>query len=442
MLASTALIAGAALAGCGGGSDVPVLTWYINPDNGTQQKLAEQCTQAADGRYEIATALLPRESTGQREQLVRRLAAGDSGIDLMSLDVPYLAEFANAGFVRKFTAKERTRLTRDMLQGPLESAQWQGDLFAVPFNTNTQLLWYHKSVARKAGLDVGSGSAVTWDQAIDAAEETDTTVQVQASRYEGYTVLINSLVASAGGAILKNPEAGKDVTPALDSSAGREAASVLRTLARSKAAASDISNSNEGTAQAGFLADNGGFMTNWPFVYTAETTMLTDLEGQLDAAKSEADKAKLRQAVEDQDARIDDIGWARWPAVVEGEPSAPPLGGIDLAVGAFSEHPDLAVDAVECLTSSESQKAYMLGEGLLATVESVYEDPEITEAFPMAELLRESVDEAAPRPVTPYYPDITATIQRTWHPPAGVNAQTPTRSAELMVAVLQDEELS
>ncbi|MEQ4209934.1 extracellular solute-binding protein [Actinopolymorpha sp. B9G3] len=442
VLASAALIASAALAGCGSESDVPALTWYINPDNGTQQKLAAECTQAADGRYEIRTALLPRESTGQREQLVRRLAASDSGIDLMSLDVPYLAEFANAGFVRKFTGEERERLTRGMLQGPLESAQWQGDLFAVPFNTNTQLLWYHKSVARKAGLDVGPNSAVTWDQVISAAEDTGTTVQVQASRYEGYTVLINSLVASAGGEILRNPEAGKDVTPALNSAAGREAAQVVRTLARSKAAPADISNSNEGTAQAGFLAANGGFMTNWPFVYTAETSMLTDLEGQLESAKSEADKEKLRQAVEDQEARIDDIGWARWPAVVEGEPSAPPLGGIDLAVGAFSEHPELAVDAVECLTSPESQQTYMLGEGLLATVESVYTDPAIRKAFPMAELLRESVDEAAPRPVTPYYPDITATIQRTWHPPAGLNAQTPARSADLIVAVLQDNELS
>jgi multiple sugar transport system substrate-binding protein len=413
VLVAVALAAGAALTGCSGGSDVPVLTWYINPDNGGQQKLAEKCTAAADGRYRITTALLPRDSTQQREQLVRRLAAGDSGIDLMSLDVPYLAEFANAGFLRKFSGAERQRLTEGMLDGPLESALWKDQLYALPFNTNTQLLWYRKSVAKEAGLDVGPNADATWDQVIEAAEQTGTTMQVQASRYEGYTVLINSLVASAGGQILKNPEAGRDVTPAIDSAAGRQAAEVIRTLARSKAAASDISNSDEGTTQAGFGGEKGGFMTNWPFIYAAAD-----------------DKAKK------------DIGWARWPAVVEGEPSAPPLGGINIGVGAFSEDPDLAVEAVECLTSPASQKEYMLAEGLLATVDEVYEDPEVREAFPMSDLLRESVDEAAPRPVTPYYPDVTAVIQRVWHPPASANAQTPSRTAGLMTAVLHDDELS
>ncbi|WP_211310498.1 extracellular solute-binding protein [Thermasporomyces composti] len=439
---AAALVAGAALAGCGQESTVPVLTWYINPDAGTQQELAQTCTAAADGRYRIRTALLPRESTSQREQLVRRLAAGDSGIDLMSLDVPYVAEFANAGFLRPFSQAERSRLTRDMLEGPLETALWQGELYAVPFNTNTQLLWYKRSVAREAGLDIGPRTQVTWDEVIRAAEKTGTTVQVQARRYEGYTVLINSLVASAGGSLLRDPEAGRDVTPAIDSAAGRRAAEIIRTLARSRAASADISNADEGSTQSGFLAENGGFMVNWPFVYTAETTKLDELRAQVENARSTRERAAAERELARQQAVVDDFGWARWPAVEEGRPSAPPLGGIDLAIGAFSKYPELAVDAVACITSAESQRTYMLAEGLLATRESVYDDPEVQEAFPMADLLRESVDEAAPRPVTPYYPDITAAIQRTWHPPASLTEQTPGRAAELIVAVLHDEQLS
>lgn len=442
MFAAATLVAGVAMAGCGQEPSVPVLTWYINPDAGTQEQLAQTCTAAANGRYRIRTALLPRESTSQREQLVRRLAAGDSGIDVMSLDVPYVAEFANAGFIRPFSAAERARLTRGMLEGPLETALWEGELYAVPFNTNTQLLWYHRSVARRAGLDIGPRTQVTWGEVIRAAEKTGTTVQVQAKRYEGYTVLINSLVASAGGSLLRNPEAGQDVTPAIDSAAGHRAAEIIRTLARSPAASADISNSDEGTTQSGFLAEGGGFMVNWPFVYTAETTKLSDLRAQMEKARSTRERATLERELEKQQRIVDDIGWARWPAVAKGRPSAPPLGGIDLAVGAFSEHPDLAVEAVACITSPESQRTYMLAEGLLATTESVYDDPKIQEAFPMADLLRESVDEAAPRPVTPYYPDITAAIQRTWHPPAALTGQTPARAAELIVAVLHDEQLS
>lgn len=406
-----AAVAGAALASCAERTDLPTLTWYINPDNGTQALLAEQCTAEAEGRYRIRTALLPRDSTGQREQLVRRLAAEDAELDIMSLDVPYLAEFANAGFIRRFTEDERAALTAGMLDAPLAGAIWDGSLFGVPFNANTQLLWIRRSVAREAGLDLDR--PLTWDEVIDAAERTGTTVQVQARRYEGYTVLINSLVASAGGAILANPEAGRDAVPAIDSPAGRAAARIVSRLAHSPAAPAALANADEGVTQAGFRSAQGGFMTNWPFVYTAE----------------------------DGNAIQQDFAWSRWPAVEPGLPSAPPLGGIHLAIGAFSAHSDLAVDAVGCLSSAESQKEYMLREGLLATIGAVYDEPEIQRAFPMADLLRESLDDAAPRPITPYYPDVTAVIQRTWHPPAAVTDETPAETAALIVDVLHDRKL-
>ena len=399
------------LAGCGEPGGVPTLHWHINPDNGTQALLAEHCTRQAGGRYRLRTALLPRDSTAQREQLVRRLAARDTGIDLMSLDLPYLAEFAHAGFLRELGPAERETLTAGMLGAPLAGALWNGRLFAVPFNANTQLLWVRRSVADAAGLDLAR--RLTWDEVINAAEATGTTVQIQARRYEGYTVLINSLIASAGGAVLADPAAGRDAVPAIDSAAGRAAARVIERLAASPAAPAALSNADEGVAQAGFRAADGGFMINWPFVYTAEA-------GRPLAA---------------------DFGWSRWPAVEPGRASAPPLGGINIAIGAFSAYPQLAVEAAACLTSAASQKQYMLREGLLATIESVYDDPEIRAAFPMAELLRESVDEAAPRPPTPFYPDISTVIQRTWHPPASVRESTPAQTARFIVDVLHDRRL-
>ena len=38
---------------------------------------------------------------------------------------------------------------------------------------------------------------------------------------------------------------------------------------------------------------------------------------------------------------IDDLGWARYPETVAGEESRPPIGGINIGVGAFSEQPDV-----------------------------------------------------------------------------------------------------
>ena len=111
---------------------------------------------------------------------MRRLAANDSSIDLMSLDVVFVPEFAEAGFLRPFTEDEAESLTRDVLDGPLETARWNDELVTAPFWANTQLLWYRRSVAEQAGLDP-EGGPVTWDQVIEAAQQTETTIQITAS---------------------------------------------------------------------------------------------------------------------------------------------------------------------------------------------------------------------------------------------------------------------
>ena len=68
------------LAACGGDEDSgrPTLDWYNFPDDsGALQKAADRCSQASGGRYRISYHKLPRAADGQRQQLVRRLAAED-----------------------------------------------------------------------------------------------------------------------------------------------------------------------------------------------------------------------------------------------------------------------------------------------------------------------------------------------------------------------------
>ena len=45
---------------------------------------------------------------------------------------------------------------------------------------------------------------------------------------------------------------------------------------------------------------------------------------------------------------------------------------------------------------------------------------QVKKAYPFADLLRESIEAAAPRPVTPAYSDISLAIQKTFHPPDGI----------------------
>ena len=409
-----------ALGACSEASGTPTLNWYINPDNGGQAKLAAKCSAASNGRFKISTSGLPTDATSQREQLVRRLAAKDSSIDLMSLDPPFVAEFAQAGFLHTFSEADAKQLTDGVLQGPIQTATWNGKLVAAPFWANTQLLWYRKSVAAKAGIDP-SARPVTWEQVIKAAEQTGTTMQVQGNKYEGYMVWINALVMSAGGEILQNPEAGKDVNTGINSDAGRAASAIIQRLAHSSAADPALSTSDEESARSAFQGAKGGFMVNWPYVYGAAQEAVAD--------------GSLKQDV------LDDIAWARYPEVGE-QPSRPPLGGIDLGVGAFGKHKDLAVEAARCITSQDSQREYMVGAKNPAARAAVYDDAEVRKIFPMADLIRDSINDSGPRPKSPYYTDVSSSVQRSFHPETTVNPnRTPPLSARLIVDVLHDKVL-
>ena len=100
----------------------------------------------------------------------------------------------------------------------MDAATWDGQLVVAPFWSNTQVLWYRKSFAEKAGLDMKQ--PVTWDQITDAAAKNGGKVAVQANKYEGYSVWINALISGAGGAIATNTEKGVDLTLEVDSPGG------------------------------------------------------------------------------------------------------------------------------------------------------------------------------------------------------------------------------
>ncbi|MDF2824023.1 MAG: transporter substrate-binding protein, partial [Mycobacterium sp.] len=255
-LATAPVLAAGLLSGCGAESGPPVLTWYAMPDNGGAVTRAQQCADSSNGAYRVSVEVLPNNATGQREQLVRRLAAGDTSIDVVSVDVVYTAEFANAGFLREFTDEETSRLTAGMLPAPVETGMWKDKLYASPFKTNAQLLWYRKSLAQAAGVDPTS-PGFTWDEMLKAAVGQDKTIANQGARYEGYMVWINALVLSAGGQILEDPEAGRDAKPALASPAGEKAAEIVGNIGRSPAAPPDLSNAQEEQARTAFQSERG-----------------------------------------------------------------------------------------------------------------------------------------------------------------------------------------
>ncbi|MFI6815876.1 extracellular solute-binding protein [Nonomuraea sp. NPDC050328] len=401
----------------GTGSEGPVaLTWWQGPnaDKPTQAAVAA-CTR--DGKYTIKVETLPEGSDKQREQLVRRLSAKDRAVNLITMDVVWTAEFAEAGWILPLPAGTAATVTEGTLGGALKSATWEDKVYAAPLLSGSQLLWYRKSRAEQAGIDPAKGE-LTWDELIKAAgglPEGQRGVATPGNRYEGYTVFINALVASAGGQVVDAQ--GK---PGLDSDAGRAAAGVISSLATGPAALTGISTLDEETMRAAFEKGEASFMTNWGYVYAA-------------AAERAAKEPEFKKV-------FDDYGWARYPRVTAGVPSAPPLGGSNIAVGAGTpeDQRDSAFAALACLTSTQSQKGFMLDAGIPAARSSVYDDAEVRARFPFADVMRDSIAEAAPRPMVRKYNALSTAIQTAFHPPASVTPETAAKAgAALAEAVGQ-----
>jgi len=388
------------------------LVWYTNPDAGGQAKVAANCST---DDYTITTQVLPQDANQQRIQLARRLAAHDSGIDIMSIDPPYTAEFANADYLAPLPQELQDKLKEQSFDGATAAATWNDQLVVAPFWSNVQVLWYRKSFVDKAGLDMSQ--PVTWDQIIDAAADNGGKVAVQSNKYEGYVVWINALISGAGGEIATDTEKGVDATIDVDSKAGDDAAAVIQKLAHSSAAPADMSVAQEGQAGLTFGSPQGAFMVNWTYIFH-----------NYDEAQPEVAK---------------DIGYTTYPETIQGEDARPPYGGIGVGVSSYSNHVDDATQAIECITSPDNQGVNAELTGNMPASAAGYDYAPLKKLYPadLMALFQKSLDDAAPRTVTPYWSDISGAIQSTWHPPSSVSSSTPASSQTFIENVLQGKTL-
>ncbi len=403
---AAAALAAAALAACGGsseGSGPRELTFFVAiQPGGTIEEVSERCSKESGGRYEITPEFLPTDASQQREQLVRRLGAEDPSIDIVGMDVIWTGEFANAGWVEEWKGQLKEQVSESVFANVIETASFENKLYAAPFNTNTQLLWYRKDLVPKPPK--------TWDEMIDQAENLKEagTIQVQANRYEGFMVWANALIESAGTEVLSGPE-----TVDLEQGPTEAALAVMGRLARGSAAPPSLSTSDEDSARLGFEAGESAFMTNYTFAYASAQTEAPEIGKEM--------------------------GFARFPAVVPGTPSKPPLGGFNLAVSAFSDNKDVAFDAAACLAGKQSQLTAVELDGLPPSRSDLYADKAVTEAYPgFAELVKESIEESGPRPTSPAYQDVSLAVQRSLHPPDKIDPEDPEPTYDELRSNLED----
>ncbi|WP_030206560.1 ABC transporter substrate-binding protein [Streptomyces sp. NRRL S-87] len=321
---------------------------------------------------------LPDSADETRAQMISELRSGGRRFDVLNIDVAWTSEFAAAGWISPL---ERHRFPLDAFLRPVvDTATFDGRLYAVPYVTNAGLLYYRKDVLDREG----ERPPRTWAELARLARTVAPKYGLggyagQFLPYEGLTVNVTEAVHSAGGAVLRDDGA----RVAVDSAAARTGLRFLADGVREGWIPREALAYKEEESRRAFQDGRLLFLRNWPYVY------------------ADAGGAGSRVA-------------GRFGVVPLPGPDGPGtavLGGSNLAVSSGARHPASAADLISFLTSERVQRR-VLTEGSLPPVRAaLYEDPELVRTHPYLPTLRQSVLSAVPRPKSPRYDQVSLAVQ-------------------------------
>lgn len=360
------------------------LTGYLGP-------LLEGWNRTHPGE-KVTLVELPDSADETQAQMVTDLRDGDrSRFDVLNIDVNWTPEFAAAGWIRPLP-RDRFPL-KTFLQPVVDTATYDGQLYAVPYVTNAGLLLYRKDVLAEEGVEPPRTWAELERYAKTIAPKHGLDGYAgQFLPYEGLTVNAAEAVYSAGGSILGDE--GERVT--VDSAAAREGIGFLARGVRDGWIPREALTYKEEESKQAFQDGRLLFLRNWPYAYVGASAPGSKVAGKVGAV----------------------------PLPGPDGPGTSVLGGSNLAVSSHAQHPDSAARLIAYLTSERVQRQVLTRGALPPVRADLYRDPALIRRFPYLPTLRTSVLAAEPRPKSPRYDQVSLVVQAVVHD-AMAGHQTP-----------------
>jgi multiple sugar transport system substrate-binding protein len=108
-------------------------------------------------------------------------------------------------------------------------------------------------------------------------------------------------------------------------------------------------------------------------------------------------------------------------------PGRSSLGGHSLGVSVYGKHKQTAVDFVKFQESDAVQRYLLTQASLAPTLASLYNDASLVSKFSYLPVLLKSIQNAEPRPITPFYTATTKAIETNSY--AALQGQKSTQQA-------------
>jgi multiple sugar transport system substrate-binding protein len=371
------------------------VTWCIGKDTtGAFSTVVENFNEAnPDANAKLLE--LPESADDQRRLQIQRLRAESPQCDVLGVDVIWTAEYAAQNWLMD-VSDAIERQADAFIPSTLETAEYEDTYWAFPFNTNAGFIYW------RTGQD-GGPEPESWEQMYQQAGDANGFIY-QGARYEGLTVNFLELLYSAGGDVVN--EDGDEATA--DSDEVRNVLTFMRNGIQDGDVPKAVTTYMEEESRRAFEGGRATYMRNWPYAYALA-----------------------------KDSQIADSFDVTTFPPYEGNPGAGVLGGYNLAISAYSENPEGSLAFIEFAVEPDQQEIQATEASLPAVVSEVYDMPSVREALPFAAALRDAVEQAQPRPVSPVYPQISEAIYTNVYA-ALQGDKSPDQAAQDMNADIQD----
>ncbi|WP_207786193.1 ABC transporter substrate-binding protein [Micromonospora globispora] len=310
----------------------------------------------------------------QHDDIVQHMQAKDPSYDIVTTDVVWTAEFAAKGWL--VPLKDKFALdTSKLLKPTVAAATYNGTLYAAPFASDGGMLYYRKDLVPTPPKTLDE----MWGMCSIAKKKNMGCYAGQFAKYEGLTVNAAEAINTAGGKIVDDQ--GK---PTVDSPESVKGLQMLADHYKNGDIPKEAITFQEEQGRQAFESGKLLFLRNWPYVYNLAKT---------DGSSVVKDKFAV----------------APLPGV--SGPGASSLGGHSEGIGAYSKHKATAFDFLKFIEEDAQQKFFMEKGSLAPVVASMYDDPALVAKAPYLPTLKTSIENAVPRPVTPFYPAVTTAIE-------------------------------
>jgi multiple sugar transport system substrate-binding protein len=319
---------------------------------------------------------LPEDADAQRQQMIQNAQTKSDAYTVLNLDVVWTSEFAANRWITQLPSSQFGMSA--FLQPTLQTADYFGHLYAVPWKTDAGLLYYRTDLLKSAGI---SAPPKTWaEMKADCAKIKGVGCYAgQFDKYEGLTCNFSEAVDSAGGVVV-NAQGKPDVnTPQ-----AKQGLDFLVQGFKSGMIPKEAITYQEEPARRAFEAGKLVFLRQWPYQW---------------ALSNKKGSSKV----------VGKFNVAPLPGL--NGPGAPTLGGHNLAISQFAKNKATALDFIKYLTSESNERANLLATSEAPTLSSLYDDPELQKKFPYLQTLKASLLNAKARPKAVRYGDVTDAIQ-------------------------------